>query len=479
MQPTDRPDTTAKTDRAGDDPGINLTELRMTDEARAAMYPTPPARPVESPADRMRHATSPAADLQELRTKLDRARRQRDDLAQELAQTRDALGRAGVQPCNTASTPELVDRLASRLDREATTARQTIADQAEQLRRNGTLIGKFREWWEFGNGLWSDHDTATRKHDPLCHDDERAHWCDCDCWCHEPADEPADVEELLTLAAENLDTAETDDERADAIGMLLSGWYAAWPPSAVTDPHDPIAAELVRLLRAPAAPAPDLPTALRSAFTADELDDLHSLVVDAGELHEDTPKEDPTGRLADALFLARTVEQDATAAGLGSPRRAQEPTDAALDTAHAQGWAAAIAALLDRDRYMTWWESVDVQPDGTAQQHLARYLAAVAPSTRPRCETCEEPIRPGEQVVPPLPGVGLVEHAAGACPEPAAADRQHPANDPANTQDDLTDRLAAALARLMRRNAGDGISPATWRGWEALLVEHGKRTREG
>jgi len=61
-----------------------------------------------------------------------------------------------------------------------------------------------------------------------------------------------DVDELLIIAAHELDLAETDADRAEAIEDLLTDWYDAWPATAVTSPHAPIAAALVRLL----CPAP-------------------------------------------------------------------------------------------------------------------------------------------------------------------------------------------------------------------------------
>ncbi|MEU8264454.1 hypothetical protein AB0C02_28010 [Micromonospora sp. NPDC048999] len=74
---------------------------------------------------------------------------------------------------------------------------------------------------------------------------------------------PEDVNTLLANVARSLTAARDDDERAEAIEMLLSGWYAAWPDSAVTDPHAPLAGELLRLLTgqpARGAPAVTTPT---------------------------------------------------------------------------------------------------------------------------------------------------------------------------------------------------------------------------
>ncbi|WFF07235.1 hypothetical protein O7622_01140 [Micromonospora sp. WMMD1076] len=59
----------------------------------------------------------------------------------------------------------------------------------------------------------------------------------------------ASLDGLLANVSRSLATAVDDAERAEAIEMLLDGWYAAWPDSAVTSPSFPLAAQLVRLLR--------------------------------------------------------------------------------------------------------------------------------------------------------------------------------------------------------------------------------------
>lgn len=64
----------------------------------------------------------------------------------------------------------------------------------------------------------------------------------------------AAIDGLLHNVRRSLNTATNDDERAEAIGMLLDGWYAAWPDSALTDPHAPLAGELVRVLGAQEPP---------------------------------------------------------------------------------------------------------------------------------------------------------------------------------------------------------------------------------
>lgn len=57
-----------------------------------------------------------------------------------------------------------------------------------------------------------------------------------------------DIEDLLTEVRAALASATTDDERAEVVAHLLSEWYGMWPDTAVTDPHAPLAGELLRLL---------------------------------------------------------------------------------------------------------------------------------------------------------------------------------------------------------------------------------------
>ncbi|MBC9006124.1 hypothetical protein [Micromonospora aurantiaca (nom. illeg.)] len=58
----------------------------------------------------------------------------------------------------------------------------------------------------------------------------------------------ASLDGLLANIGRSLASAVDDAERAEAIEMLLDGWYAAWPDSAVTSPSFPLATQLVRLL---------------------------------------------------------------------------------------------------------------------------------------------------------------------------------------------------------------------------------------
>ncbi|MFG3709497.1 hypothetical protein [Micromonospora sp. NPDC047730] len=73
---------------------------------------------------------------------------------------------------------------------------------------------------------------------------------------YEPADaDPDDVQRMLDDATYAFGEARTSSERQDAIRSLLDGWYAAWPKTAVTDPHEGIAWHLVSLVDAAEARA--------------------------------------------------------------------------------------------------------------------------------------------------------------------------------------------------------------------------------
>lgn len=60
--------------------------------------------------------------------------------------------------------------------------------------------------------------------------------------------DPVEIEKLLAEVRSLLASATSDDERAEAIELLLDGWYSAWPDTALGDADAPLAAELVRLL---------------------------------------------------------------------------------------------------------------------------------------------------------------------------------------------------------------------------------------
>lgn len=59
--------------------------------------------------------------------------------------------------------------------------------------------------------------------------------------------EPLTVQQLDQHRADYA-AADTDTTRADVLGDLLADWYQAWPDSAATDPHQPIAAEILRIV---------------------------------------------------------------------------------------------------------------------------------------------------------------------------------------------------------------------------------------
>ena len=59
------------------------------------------------------------------------------------------------------------------------------------------------------------------------------------------------------------------------------------------------------------------------------------------------------------------------------------------DAAHALGWRDAVAALVDDETYMDWWESSGAYPDEPARSHLARYLDAVGPNGAPEIPSYE------------------------------------------------------------------------------------------
>lgn len=74
----------------------------------------------------------------------------------------------------------------------------------------------------------------------------------------EPQNEPADaddVHQLLDDATRAFADATTSGERVEVIRDLLDGWYGAWPTSAVTDPHEGIAHQIVALVHAAEARA--------------------------------------------------------------------------------------------------------------------------------------------------------------------------------------------------------------------------------
>jgi hypothetical protein len=63
------------------------------------------------------------------------------------------------------------------------------------------------------------------------------------------------VERDLDDAAAAFAAASTSDERTEVIRDMLARWYAAWPPTAGTDEHEPIAYHLVSMIAAAEARA--------------------------------------------------------------------------------------------------------------------------------------------------------------------------------------------------------------------------------
>lgn len=173
---------------------VDRTLRHIDDTLTEATMPTTPTDRI--PAPRVDHLSTTA-----------NLRRQRDDLHREITQTRDVLARTGHQSA-TASTPALVDQLAAardkalaelvdawvaigrsdaghiariaadgtdnladhirrlaadRDDARATlvAAHHTICAQAEQIRRDGTLIGALEDVMETLDRARAAHDTIT------------------------------------------------------------------------------------------------------------------------------------------------------------------------------------------------------------------------------------------------------------------------------------------------------------------------------
>lgn len=57
-----------------------------------------------------------------------------------------------------------------------------------------------------------------------------------------------DLEQTLVIFTAEWHLAVDDDERTEALEDFLDSWYTAWPDTAVTSPHLPIAGEIIRLL---------------------------------------------------------------------------------------------------------------------------------------------------------------------------------------------------------------------------------------
>ena len=186
---------------------------------------------------------------------VERLRRQRDDLAAELNQVRDVLTRADIQPTDTTSTPDLVEQLVrQRNDARLVAAARHAATGGLDAQLAGLRADLARAHADLGAAqeLIAVYDDVAEQLDRA-----RARYAT----RPEPAaprlgsaEPPAhdSIEILLANVTRSLTNATDDDERAEAVEMLLDGWYAAWPDSAVTSPSTPLSGELVRLLRPPA-----------------------------------------------------------------------------------------------------------------------------------------------------------------------------------------------------------------------------------
>jgi hypothetical protein len=177
-----------------------------------------------------------------------------------------------------------------------------------------------------------------------------------------PDEDQAAIEDVIATAREAFAAADNQSERVEAIRDLLDDWYSSWPDTAVTDPHEPIAWELAALIAAAEARA--------SAPSA------------AASVPPRRAQEEPPRLTSDPVGL-RSVQ--AHADQLQAERH------------HAQGYAEAVASLRDDARYLAWWTSSGVRPDGRLRHHLADYLEAVGPDgpdvTKPapaagHCGTC-------------------------------------------------------------------------------------------
>lgn len=119
-----------------------------------------------------------------------------------------------------------------------------------------------------------------------------------------------DVQALLEETRTALAAAVDDVERIEAVEGLLEAWYMAWPETALTSPHWPIAGELIRLL----CPTPIAPETSRHAFR---------------EL---------TARLAEARADADLLRAELHAALGKAPE--ERPVDLADQAPHTDVWAA-------------------------------------------------------------------------------------------------------------------------------------------
>lgn len=67
---------------------------------------------------------------------------------------------------------------------------------------------------------------------------------------HPAQGDALDAQAAVDIAHARYARATTDEERAEVISELIGDWLAAWPRTAVTDPWDALAPEIVRMTRA-------------------------------------------------------------------------------------------------------------------------------------------------------------------------------------------------------------------------------------
>ncbi|MFE7868825.1 hypothetical protein ACFUYE_00535 [Micromonospora humida] len=244
-------------DQARTDLGQALGQLT---DARAALNAAGYAHPAATVADLIAQCAadrdSATSQLSQARSAAHKLEVERDDLRIQLGRA-DADNRAMMRDRNEV----IAERDKARQERDTLAARLEHAETA-RIDVDGDL------WRPAPDAQWTlsgdrtvrlDEDVLEHLHGPTRpvliidngpqDDDEPA-----------PAPSPGSgptraqgaIEGLLANVGRSLASAIDDDERAEAIGMLLDGWYAAWPDSAVTDPHEPLAGELVRLLGTPA-----------------------------------------------------------------------------------------------------------------------------------------------------------------------------------------------------------------------------------
>lgn len=204
------------------------------------------------------------------------------------------------------------------------------------------------------------------------------------------AAQDAAAQALIADSTRAFAAADGTSERVEVICDLLTGWYAAWPSSAVTDPHEGIAWHLVSLLdtdRTRAQLLTELTAGKRPCPwcpTAPVFDSAEDLLTHARSNHLDARAHILIGDLVP--WLRRAI---ADPGSIASYRRGPH-------------WP---------QGHEGWEEQAETLSDWTARA----ILAVIAHGGRPRCERCCQVILVNDAYEPPLPGVGLWQHA-GECP---------------------------------------------------------------